>query len=178
MSVNNILDGNNKILSTYLPAGSSNNYVDNPMAENLQGANFNITNVNIVQCDRVSLAVPPEELITPNSPAQPTYTGDAVGSILATFPVLTINDYYTCSITYSSAGNAIGVVSIQLEFDTNPPITVLSAPAAFWNSSAGTINTLNFTVRAQEEACDISFFDAGGIGAEIIIYENVVYQAV
>jgi hypothetical protein len=57
MSVLNILDADNKILSTYLPAGSANNYVDNPMTETLQGNNQDITNVKDLTCNTLTYTI-------------------------------------------------------------------------------------------------------------------------
>lgn len=49
MSVANILGVDGRIKAQYLPGGSANNYVDNPMAENLDGGGFDMTNIDDIQ---------------------------------------------------------------------------------------------------------------------------------
>ena len=54
MSVNNILGSDGKILARFLPTGTSNNYVDNPMTEVLAGGGFAMTNVGAIGCASVA----------------------------------------------------------------------------------------------------------------------------
>ena len=181
MSVFNILDASNKILATYLPSGPApiNTYCENPMNENLVGGGYSINGVTTISCNTITLPMVPQQAIVPNSPAMPTYFATAGGSTIASLPVLTQDNFYTFSLPYSSAGNAIGNVSIKLVFTSpNSSVTVFQTTAANWNAlgAAGDITTLNITLKAGAEACDIAFYDAGGNGAEVIIYDNIFFQ--
>lgn len=54
MSVREIFDSSGKISSQFLPTGLANTYVDNPMAEPLDGAGFGMTNVGAIGCDSLT----------------------------------------------------------------------------------------------------------------------------
>lgn len=49
MSVANILGADGKISAAYLPTGTANNYVDNPMTEPLDGGGFSMVDINDIQ---------------------------------------------------------------------------------------------------------------------------------
>lgn len=53
MSVANILGADGKIKAIYLPGGSGNAYVDNPMAENLDGGGFDMLNIDDITCSNI-----------------------------------------------------------------------------------------------------------------------------
>jgi hypothetical protein len=57
MSANSLLDANTgQIQSRFLPTGSSNTYVDNPMQETLNGNGYNMQNVGIITCSATNTA--------------------------------------------------------------------------------------------------------------------------
>jgi hypothetical protein len=54
MSVANIFGPDGKIGAAFLPVGVANNYVDNPMAETLDGGGFDMVNIDDISCSGVT----------------------------------------------------------------------------------------------------------------------------
>ena len=54
MSVASILGADGRIAASFLPVGTANNYVDNPMTETLNGGTFGMTNVGTVSCGAIT----------------------------------------------------------------------------------------------------------------------------
>ena len=152
MSVNNILDAKGKILVSYLPSGPtlSNNYVDNPMTENLQGGNFNILNVGTLDCNKVVLDTLPNQLFGFGSEFKiPTGQSQVDSASFQLVPEYT----YALSISAFSGANApVGaLVALDIVYPGGVGLqNFWVVDEADFNSSSSTVYTLNisFTVPA------------------------------
>jgi hypothetical protein len=176
MSANSLLGANGVIQNKFLPVGPSNNYVDNPMKETLQGGGFGMTNVGTIACNNISLPIIPTILVTSPNPQNSDNSPD--GALISDFfPILTVNNYYTLTLTFQKQDNATGNVTLYTIVGiAGTPVPIWSVPAATFN--AGNYWTVTITFKALNETYSLSLKDDGATGtASINVFNNFVYQA-
>jgi hypothetical protein len=157
MSVLNILDASNKILETYLPSGSANNYCDNPMTENLVADGFGITELG-----KLVMEIAPVTIASGVKITQP-----AGGSVIIGGPTTFNNQIWNFSLTFLPGGTALGNVTIVVDFGGgNERVVYGPFSAAAFNALTSTENiNITFVVPGGALQAFLELKDAGATAA-------------